>query len=499
MKKFWLILLSLGLVMAFSASAFAVDVKVSGEYYAAGMYLNKTSVHDAYNAGSISVVIVPEGPSTAFFYQRLRIGTDFIISPCLKLVTRFDALERVWGGARSAPASGTLSPVSGSGYYSPLAIDSAGTTAENENIAFDLAYIDYVSPIGTFDVGYMIVSTTGTVFSNNSTPGGRLKYTSNPLGAFTISADITKVADNSYSAVNSSTYFANVTNADNNQYGLTGEYKWNDGRAGMKITYYDYASTEPQPPAPLPGTTTAASYNYAGKYTLFNPYAIAKIGPVNLQAEANYLVGKYKSYDSGISGKDVSISNLSAFLDATATFAPIYVGGTFAYVSGDDPGTTDKQEGGTLTGGWDWNPCLLLFSTYDVTKWVGPVYGYNAIAPTAPGKPGTSMVDGPMTNAWFLQGRVGVKPTPQFDAVLSVSYAFADQKPTKDGKPGVTFSNGTYGTEVDLTGTYKITNNLSYMMGIGYLFTGDYFKGIDDGTHKVNDDYLLINKLTLNF
>jgi hypothetical protein len=482
MKKFWLVLLSLGLIMAFSASAFAVDVKVSGEFYVAGMYLNKVSVKDAPGVPDIN---------TAFFYQRLRVGTDFIVSPSLKLVTRFDALERIWGGARNAPASGTLSPVSGSGYYSPLAIDSAGTTAENENIAFDLAYIDYVSPIGTFDVGYMIVSTTGTVFNNNSTPGGRLKYTSNPLGAFTISADITKIADNSYSAVNSSTYFANVTNADNTQYGLTGEYKWNDGRAGMKITYYDYASTEPQPPAPLPGTTTAASYNYAGKYTLFNPYAIAKIGPVNLQAEANYIVGKYKSYDNGISGKDVSISNLSAFLDATATFSPIYVGGTFAYVSGDDPNTADKQEGGTLTGGWDWNPCLLLFSTYDVTNWVGPVYGYNAIAPTGPGKPGTSMVDGPMTNAWFFQGRVGVKPIPELDTMLSVSYAKADQKPSG-------FTGGTYGTEVDLTGTYKITNNLSYMLGFGYLFTGDYFKG-KNGNNKVDDDYILMNKLTLSF
>ncbi len=41
MKRFWLVLLSLGLVMAFSVSALAVDVKVSGEYYAAGLYLNK--------------------------------------------------------------------------------------------------------------------------------------------------------------------------------------------------------------------------------------------------------------------------------------------------------------------------------------------------------------------------------------------------------------------------------------------------------------------------
>ena len=54
MKRFWLILLSLGLIMAFSASAFAVDVKVSGEYYVAGLYLNKTNVMiEATDAGTI--------------------------------------------------------------------------------------------------------------------------------------------------------------------------------------------------------------------------------------------------------------------------------------------------------------------------------------------------------------------------------------------------------------------------------------------------------------
>ena len=41
MKRFWLVLLSLGLIVAFSTSAMAVDVKFSGEYYAAGLYLDK--------------------------------------------------------------------------------------------------------------------------------------------------------------------------------------------------------------------------------------------------------------------------------------------------------------------------------------------------------------------------------------------------------------------------------------------------------------------------
>ena len=49
MKKLWLVLLSLGLVMAFSVSAFAVDIKVGADFYVGGLYLNKASVWDAHD------------------------------------------------------------------------------------------------------------------------------------------------------------------------------------------------------------------------------------------------------------------------------------------------------------------------------------------------------------------------------------------------------------------------------------------------------------------
>jgi len=459
MKRFWLVLLSLGLVMAFSASAFAVDVNVSGEYFVGGLYLNKISVNDnnQVNVGTPSSPInVSANPSTAFFYQRLRVETDFIVSPGLKFITRINALERVWGGARNTPGT-------------TLNSDSAGTRAEDENFAFDWAYIDYTSPIGTFDVGYMQTSDTGTIFNNSTTPGGRIKYTTIPFGPLTFNAKITKTADNSYSYNNIVSY----TNADKTQYAIEGKYKWKYGLAGMQIQYNDYANTEP-------------TSNYASKYTQFNPYVIAKIGPVDIQAEIAYAVGTLKEYDSGSTSTDVQLSNLAAFLDVTANFAPIYVGGTVAYVSGDDPNTKDRQEGGTVTGGNDFNPCLILFSYYDLTYWVGTINGYGNSTTGV-----TSVVDGPMTNAWFGQGRIGFKPISDLDVKLSLSYAQADKKPAG-------FTGGTYGTEVDVTGTYKITNNLSYMLGFGYLFTGDYFKGTS-GTNKVDDDYLLINKLTLTF
>ncbi|PKN06583.1 MAG: hypothetical protein CVU72_03715, partial [Deltaproteobacteria bacterium HGW-Deltaproteobacteria-7] len=86
--------------------------------------------------------------------------------------------------------------------------------------------------------------------------------------------------------------------------------------------------------------------------------------------------------------------------------------------------------------------------------------------------------------------------------LASVSYATADKKNVNPyHTSGDRYPGSGYGTEIDITGTYKITNNLSYMLGIGYLFTGDNFKGRDlaDEDYKTNDDFIVINKLTLSF
>jgi hypothetical protein len=93
-----------------------------------------------------------------------------------------------------------------------------------------------------------------------------------------------------------------------------------------------------------------------------------------------------------------------------------------------------------------------------------------------------------------------MKLMSKLDALLSVSYATADKKPDPKNY-GITYPHGGYGTEIDLTGTYKITDNLSYMLGIGYLFTGDFFKGYDKTgqQYQIVDDYLLVNKLVLTF
>ncbi len=447
MKRIWVVLVSLGLMVVFSASAMAVDLKFSGEYYAAGMYLDKTSLRkDAAD----------EGPSTAFYYQRLRVQTDFIVAPGLILVTRFDAMERAWGASRSATM---VSDGKGGFVGAAQAADSAGTVAENENIAFDWVYVDYKSPIGRFSAGYMNDGSTGTIFGNSYSPKPRIKY-SYTIAPVTINLAYTKEKEKS-----TRNGVAGFADADNDKYGIEGVFSWKNGKAGLNVNYYDYREKRP------------ASDYYKRTYFLLTPYAIAKIGPVALQAELNYLTGDQK-YEFPSTKFDVDLQGISGWVDATADFKMFYIGGSIAYVSGDDDGTTNKNEGFSVNGGRDWQPCLIMWN-YERTNWAGTLTGYDATAQ-----------DTNMTNGWFFQVRGGVRPVDKLDIMASVAYARAD-------KPNTVLERE-YGYEVDLIATYKITNNLSYMLGVGYLIAGDYYKGTSN-VHQINDDFLVINKLTLTF
>ena len=121
---------------------------------------------------------------------------------------------------------------------------------------------------------------------------------------------------------------------------------------------------------------------------------------------------------------------------------------------------------------------------YERTKWAGSLAGYNG-----------ANQDTNMANGWLFQLRGGVRPIEKLDVMLSATYAVADKKPFV----GTTeYIDDKYGYEVDLTATYKITNNLSYMLGAGYLKAGDYYKGVNDA-NQIDDDFLVINKLTLTF
>ena len=358
---------------------------------------------------------------------------------------------------------------------------SAGTRAENENIAFDWAYVEYTSPIGLFSVGIQNDGAWGTVFFNSSVPHGLILYAIQ-VGGFTAFAEIVKITEQSKMAINSST----ATDNDANNYQAGVVYEWKTGEAGLLGVYYHDKSGK-------------ANTGAVGRLYVLQPYAIVNLGPVKIQAEVDYAWGKIK-YDDAVA-PDIKVDNLAGWIDATADLNQFYLGATVAYVAGNEwtLGSQEKIKGGLLTGGMDWNPTLILFNN-ERTYWAGAIPGNwfsstlnNDVAPQF------GIDDTGMYNAWFFQARAGIRPVDKLDIMASVSYAKAVNTTwagTSIGLPD--FVSKEYGTEIDLVATYKITNNLSYMLGAGYLFTGDYFKGFDK-TADVRDNLLVINKLTLTF
>jgi len=459
MKRFWLVLLTLGLVMAFSTSVFAADVKFTGSYYVAGMYMDSTTLRGNGQ----------DKPSTAFYYQRMRIQAEFIATPALKLITRFDAMERMWGHVRSTVPLVTVNDV-----------DSYGTRAENENIAFDYAYIWYASKIGLWQVGIMEDSVWGTVFGDNSEPEGKITYTFIKM-PFVAGLQIVKFNEFSDNAVNASIY----SDRDVDKYQGFFIYNWKGGQAGLLCIFINNRSLKPNF-WPTPST-------YAQKIYGAQPFVKAKFGPVAVEAEAWYLGGEAVKWEDDapiiplVTTQDTDLSAWSVYVNAVADFNMFYFGGTFAYLSGDDPTTTDKVEGGpgTVNGGRDWNPCLIMFN-WDRNYWAGAMAGYG-VGVTATADSGV------MTNAYFGQLKAGVRPISDLDIALSVAYAKADKLPTG-------FFEKDYGWEVDVTATYKITNNLSYMLGAGYLYTGEYYEATRAALgDSVEDNFIVLNKLTLTF
>ncbi len=85
--------------------------------------------------------------------------------------------------------------------------------------------------------------------------------------------------------------------------------------------------------------------------------------------------------------------------------------------------------------------------------------------PNATDNPYLATNNAGMTNAYFFSLRAGIRPIDKLDIMASVSYARADKTPNGE------WVDRDYGYEVDATANYKITNNLSYMLGAGYCLS----------------------------
>jgi len=558
-------LLSATIIFAIAMPASAVDVKFSGMYHVWGVFDKNHSLLDgeAYQnwgfggamrngnvAGSLMAGYAALGTtyeaipaaldhtgSQAFFQQRLRIQTDIKVVEGLTLVTRFDALEKKWGDRRWAGG-----PI-GSASVDSASRNEGGTAGvavkTQENIEFERAYVDFNTGIGKFMVGYQNFIAFGTLFGDSFATRPGIKYIV-PVGPVTIIAAWEKANENN-SGRPTSAGGGFQTDADSDIYDLGFVYKGKAVEAGAIWQYSRNASNRPDAAGLVPGIGTVSNLH------VIDPYVKATFGPVYLEAEVAYVFGKQQFDDLlrantavstalgvPVTMTDVDVEGMGLYLGARVDLQPVYFGLQFAWIRGDDPATPDKKEGSLMEGmiaGQAYNPALMMFND-DFVTWVGdrasgtyrgalPTNKVSAFYPSTAASAKYSM-DTFMDNVWFYHAYVGVKPVPKADIKLAFSYAYADKKPWVQpptpgistiagapnmGNPASEFNSNKYGYELDLTASYKIYDNLEYMVGVGYFWPGDYFKGCYNSTQAgcynfepaLANDYLLMHKLTLSF
>jgi len=482
MKKLWIVLLSLAMVAAFCMPASAVDVKFSGSYYVAGDYYSDLDVYDDDQEWA-------EDQPQAFFRQRLRVQTEFVVSPGLSLITRFDALEKIWGDNNWAGRRGNTQSRP---HYSESA-DEAGSK-EQENIEFEQAYIQYMSKVGMWWIGYAPHDFWGTTFGDSTQTQALVQWIL-PMKWGMIGAKYFKTYEGNGKFNNEANSDYRGNDTDDSAYVGIAMFKNQEIETGLKVAYRrlannkDFGQNEEQGQYSLPGKVEG---------WLLTPYFIGQWGPFKVQAEVEYWNGTLENdddFDYGnaapfLEGDDIDMEMWAAYVDGTFNIGPGYVGARFIYASGQDYSDPDEISGSNFTagfegcwGGIDLKQTLILWNE-DVTLWQTPNWSQG---------PGVK-------NALFYQIYGGYK-WQDFDFFASFAYAEADEAYAY-GDGFYEVDDDDYGYELDVTVSYNITNNLKYMVGAGYLWTGDYFKGKSkdgyDGV-DVDDIYLLTNKLTLTF
>ncbi|MBN1662606.1 MAG: hypothetical protein JW943_03290 [Deltaproteobacteria bacterium] len=447
MKRFWIVLLSLGLIVAFGTTVFAADAKFNGEFKMQGWYNKNASLID-----QDSTVGSSYRGSSAFYTQRLRMGIDIEVAKGLKLGTRFDALERKWMAARKAvlPNNGI-----------------ATTDNEQENIGFEIAYVQFFLPFGIITAGNVPASQFGTPFNDYVAYDNPIIAYTFMKGPWVISASLKKSQDG---VAYPGTAIGGGTDFDSDSYTMQVQNRWKTGNAGAQLTY-------------VRSRTSSTAYTTDIPFSVL--FVRQKLGKLFIEDEALIILG-FQKYLDMVNPAATDVKNglsISNYFNINVDLSPAKIGFMFVYSPGDDPTTLDKREGGyhqTLGNDKTFNPALILFNN-DYVTWMGGGPAGNAVGLTTH-----------FDNVWFYQIYGDFNITPKLNLGTSFTYAYADEKPS------AAYIDKDYGYELDVTMKYKIFANLEYMIGAAYLWTGDYFKGTNSNV-KLFNNYLITHKLTLTF
>ena len=239
---------------------------------------------------------------------------------------------------------------------------------------------------------------------------------------------------------------SNKTDADNDNYRLAGIYNQGNVDAGLLYKYYV-------------GNTTRllAADPFRSRLHTILPYVKATFGPVYIESEFGYGFGRVKDFETETAtAQNLDLSAWGGYVKAQVNVGPAYFGAAVGYSSGDDFQDTTKSK--NVFNAKNWNPTLILLADDYLTD----IF------------PGGNAYDAGNFSSWknapagFIMYNAfgGFNPTPKINIELGFTYAEFDKKPRiGNTKTGAEYVSKKMGYELDLTASYKIYDNLTYMMG----------------------------------
>ena len=441
-KKFLAVAVAGALTVA-AVPALALENEFHGSFIS---YYDLSNYVAAGNDGSGTIAdgLAKNAPTENFFVQRVRLGYNAKVSDQVKLVTKFELDYTFWGNSSYTTGRNTGGAIGGD-----------SVNLETKNLYLELSYPAVNARIGmqaysdSFKGLLFDADMAGVLLSHDYANAGIT------AGFFRLGDKGATLGRNSYDLISLDT-----------RYKLSKEvkvgaayYYINDNRSnGSTTTVTTVGSpigfTADGTPvfASATTTTTANPANDAKVHTVgLNAEGI--IGPVTVNGLALAQLGD-RSATQKAKGYALNVGAKMAVLGGTARSEFVYAaGGNHSMFIPTSPIGT---EGGAF---YDSDLTILHRNKYSRTIDTGIIYDVNNFD--------QGVILGSLGYDYTFTDRLSGSANAGFAAVAKNNNSIA------------TGTSDYLGTEVNVQSNYKLSTNVTLSASAGYVFLGDYFKGLD--------------------
>lgn len=496
MKKYLVIALAALFVLGFAASSFAIHAEIPAESQAA-VATGSTQItiggdiriraRIMHNTSDFDSDTVTKGDNS-LWDERVRLQVEAKVTPNTTGLIQLESGDSNhdtynWGtGTASNTAQGATGTIK-LGDYKPSAV--------NILQAWILHTGDGLLGVPALvKIGHMPIQIDGLFYSHTKFGDDALLLGVDPVKGLHIILGTVKLLESS-AVANAITTVPTTTSADVNGYtGIISYAVDKDTSIGADVTYADGQNL-------VLGNSTSFAYtifpnkaiDFAGGADLhlwnFAINAKTRVAGLGIKGEIDLQTGKAVGAHIVSGSADEKFGGYAGKLDFDYAIKPVTIMASAAYGSGDDFNKIVNDNS---------NKVKNFVTTLENVQHYTYVYEY--FVPNAAGN-----ISGGLQNTWFLNLGAKADLMKNVDAMISAYYLRAVHESlaqvTQSSSNPIGNSKA-IGTEVDANINYQIDKNLKYTVEGGYLFAGNFWRGVTpiiNGSAKSPDDAWVVRQI----